>query len=483
MERNHTMIQFFEWHLPADQNHWNRLKEVAPELKEAGIDAVWIPPVTKASSPDDNGYSVYDVYDLGEFEQKESTATKYGTKEQLHEAIQACHDHGISVYVDIVMNHKAGADETETFQVIEVDADNRTNEISEPFDIEGWTKFTFNGRNNKYSDFQWNFTHFNGTDYDAKEDRSGIFKILGENKKWNEEVDQEFGNYDYLMYANIDYDHPDVKGEMISWGKWLAETLNCDGYRLDAIKHINYNFIKEFVSEVADEQGEDFYFIGEFWHPDLRTAADFLDHVEHGIDIFDVPLHYKLYEASQKGRDFDLQTVFDDTLVQIHPLDVVTFVDNHDSQPNESLESWIEDWFKELAYALILLRKDGYPCIFYGDFFGISGDNPMDAKKDMLTKLLSVRYHKAYGDQDDYFDHPNTIGWVRHGDPSIEGSGCAVILSNGDEGDKQMFVGKEHAGSTWIDMLEKRDDQVTIDENGYGCFTVNSQSVSVWIKQ
>lgn len=142
MERNHTMIQFFEWHLPADQNHWNRLKEVAPELKEAGIDAVWIPPVTKASSPDDNGYSVYDVYDLGEFEQKGSTATKYGTKEQLHEAIQACHDHGISVYVDIVMNHKAGADETETFQVIEVDADNRTNEISEPFDIEGWTKFT-----------------------------------------------------------------------------------------------------------------------------------------------------------------------------------------------------------------------------------------------------------------------------------------------------------------------------------------------------
>lgn len=27
-------------------------------------------------------------------------------------------------------------------------------------------------------------------------------------------------------------------------------------------------------------------------------------------------------------------------------------------------------WFKPLAYVLILLRRDGYPCIFYADYFG-----------------------------------------------------------------------------------------------------------------
>ena len=41
------------------------------------------------------------------------------------------------------MNHKAGADETEVFEVIEVDPFNRKDEISEPFEIEGFTKFTF----------------------------------------------------------------------------------------------------------------------------------------------------------------------------------------------------------------------------------------------------------------------------------------------------------------------------------------------------
>lgn len=62
---NQTLMQFFEWHLDADGQHWNRLKEKAGELKEAGIDSIWIPPVTKAASNEDNGYGVYDVYDLG----------------------------------------------------------------------------------------------------------------------------------------------------------------------------------------------------------------------------------------------------------------------------------------------------------------------------------------------------------------------------------------------------------------------------------
>ena len=33
----------------------------------------------------------------------------------------------------------------------------------------------------------------------------------------------------------------------------------------------------------------------------------------------------------------------------------VTFVDNHDSQPGQALESWVDEWFRPLAYALILL--------------------------------------------------------------------------------------------------------------------------------
>ena len=40
-------------------------------------------------------------------------------------------------YIDAVLNHKFGAEHTETFKVVEVDANDRTREISQgPFDIE-----------------------------------------------------------------------------------------------------------------------------------------------------------------------------------------------------------------------------------------------------------------------------------------------------------------------------------------------------------
>jgi alpha-amylase len=78
---NGTMMQYFEWELPADKKLWVNLKADAAKLKTAGITAVWLPPAYKgANGAEDVGYSVYDLYDLGEFNQKGSVATKYGTK-------------------------------------------------------------------------------------------------------------------------------------------------------------------------------------------------------------------------------------------------------------------------------------------------------------------------------------------------------------------------------------------------------------------
>jgi alpha-amylase len=481
MERNHTMMQFFEWHVESDGNHWNRLKGLAPYLKKKGIDSIWIPPVTKGQSAEDTGYGVYDLYDLGEFDQKGTVRTKYGTKQELQDAIETCHEHGLTVYVDLVMNHKAGADEKEVFQVVEVEAENRLNEISEPFDIEGWTKFTFPGRGDQHSAFKWNFEHFNGTDFDAKEGRSGIFRIVGDNKNWNSNVDDAFGNYDYLMFANLDYNHQEVKDEMIKWGKWLANTLQCNGFRLDAIKHIDHEFVRDFVAQIKAERGDDFCVVGEFWNSDPGACQEFLEKVDYNLALFDVSLHYQLYTASQTGSDFDMRTIFDHSLVSTHPLHAVTFVDNHDSQPNEALESWIGDWFKQSAYSLILLRQGGYPCVFYGDYFHIGGEEGViEGKKEAIDPLLYARYHKAYGDQEDYLDDPHIIGWVRRGVEEIGRSGCAVVISNKDEGEIRMFVGENRGGELWVDLTNTRGDHITIEADGFATFPVNGGHVSVW---
>lgn len=179
---NGVMMQYFEWNMPNDGDLWNQLKRDASHLHAIGITAVWIPPAYKALKQDDEGYGTYDLYDLGEFDQKETIRTKYGTKQQLQEMIDELHKNQVGVYLDAVMNHKAGADYTEKFMAREVNPDQRTEQLGEPYEIEGWTGFNFPGRGNKYSDFKWHWYHFSGIDCDVATGKKGIFQIVGEGK-------------------------------------------------------------------------------------------------------------------------------------------------------------------------------------------------------------------------------------------------------------------------------------------------------------
>lgn len=115
------MFQGFEWYVPADHAHWRRLQHILPSLQALGVTSMWIPPACKASWHTGNGYDVYDLYDLGEFEQKGSRATKWGSKEELQALVGDARRRGIRVLFDAVLNHKAAADHSETVLAKKVD--------------------------------------------------------------------------------------------------------------------------------------------------------------------------------------------------------------------------------------------------------------------------------------------------------------------------------------------------------------------------
>ena len=116
--------------------------------------------------------------------------------------------------------------------------------------------------------------------------------------------------------------------------------------------------------------------VGEFWKDSVDSLVAYLEALGTQFSCFDSPLQAKFKEAGEAKGNFDLRTIFDNTLVQRRPLDAVTLVDNHDTQVGQSLERWVSSGFKPLAYALILMRVDGYPCVFYGDLYGCGGDEP-----------------------------------------------------------------------------------------------------------
>lgn len=118
---NPTMLQGFEWYCPADFKHWQRLEKALPVHAALGITSMWIPPACKAGWYTGNGYDIYDLYDLGEFDQKGARHTKWGTKEELAAFAHSAQRFGIRVLFDAILNHRAAADRSETLMATEMD--------------------------------------------------------------------------------------------------------------------------------------------------------------------------------------------------------------------------------------------------------------------------------------------------------------------------------------------------------------------------
>ncbi|EAA33974.3 glycoside hydrolase family 13 protein [Neurospora crassa] len=491
--QNATLLQAFEWYTPPDHAHFLRLSSQIPQLSQHGISSLWIPPSCRATSPQSNGYDIYDLYDLGEFDQKGSVATKWGTKAQLLELARKGKEYGVGLYWDAVLNHRFGADHRERCKAVEVDANDRRVRVSGEYEIDAWVGFDFPGRGDQESTMKYHWYHFSGVDFNADDPgKAGtIYQILGEQSqgwaKSPEDVDGEKGNYDYLMGCDVDYSHPEVVDDVLNWGRWLAKEVSIKGIRFDAVKHFSESFLKKFVKMLDGEFGEGWFLVGEFWKDSLQSMTDYLDRMDHKFSLFDAPLVYNFGEIST-SVSADLRKVFDDTLVQKAPVCAVTLVQNHDTQPLQALHVPITPWFLPLGYALILIREAGYPCIFYGDLYGLctpTSDNPSPTRPTsgpvtIIPKLLLARKLYAYGPQTDYFDYPTCIGWVRHGTWDKKDK-CAVVMSNAGEGWKWMFVGVECAGQQWTDVLEWRKEVVTIGENGWAEFRCGGCSVSVWV--
>jgi alpha-amylase len=265
--------------------------------------------------------------------------------------------------------------------------------------------------------------------------------------------------------------------------------VRCDGFRLDAAKHIPVWFFRDWIGHVREAVDRELFVVAEYWHPDMDLLARYLDLVDQQLMLFDVALHHRFFDASKAGADFDLRTIFDGTLVAAIPDHAVTLVGNHDTQPLQAMEASVEPWFKPLAYALILLRENGVPCVFYPDLYGAhysdTGDDGESHNVEMpvidcLPRLIDARKRFANGPQTDLFDDPHCIAFIRHG--TSDAPGCVTILSNGAEAWKQVDLGPDHAGAGFRDYLGHCEEEIFTDDAGNLDLRVNGGSVSLWVR-
>jgi len=476
MTDNGLMMQYFEASLRSDCGLWRSIKKEASKLAAEGVTSLWLPPAYKgAAGVEDMGYDVYDLYDLGEFKQKGTMKTKYGTKKDYLEAIETLHALGINVYADVVLGRRSGADDIEIISAEEFNELNHYQMIGDKKRVGAVTKFSFPGRKGKYSDFKWDWKCFRGINWDQKQ-------VLETVKDLPEDKLKKLKACDYIMDADIDFENHEVFEELVHWALWYLETTGVDGFRLDGAKDIPAMFSRDFMYRIRENCDRELFTVGDYWNGDVNVLERYLEDIKSEASLFDVPLHYNFYHCSQAHGDYDLRGLFDGTLMRANPIKAVTFVDSHSTQPGQPMESFVEEWFKPHAYASILLRNEGYPCVFYGDYNGIQSDK-IKPHKTMLNKLMKLRKTKAYGIQHDYLDDPNCIGWTREGDGEHPDSGLAVIMSDGAGGTKRMYIGRQFAGAHFSDVMGNAKYNIKIDDEGCGNFYVNRDSVAVWVRR
>ncbi len=110
-QNNQNYLQWFE-------TEWDDIERRVPDFFLAGYDAVWIPPVSKASfhSP---GYDPFDRFDLGQpplltFSPSRKRTT-YGTEATFKAMVDELHQAGAEIYIDAIFNHNGGRTESDAF--------------------------------------------------------------------------------------------------------------------------------------------------------------------------------------------------------------------------------------------------------------------------------------------------------------------------------------------------------------------------------
>ncbi len=389
------MMQAFYWDCPKEEGKefewWNFVAERVERLGKAGINALWLPPVNKGASNTSMGYDPYDYFDLGDYDQKGGTKTWYGNKAELKKLVDFAHECGVGLYADMVINHNSGADEEE----------------KNPLDGETrWTKFT-----PKSGKFPRDWDCFHPSRFERT-------MVEGEN----------FAGFPHLCHRN-----PLVYAAMFDYAKMLIEEMGFDGFRFDFVKGYGSWMISLLSKYRYEKDGSlDFmpYVVAELWSggDDIESWLEKANSMTDGqIAAFDFPLRYKL-KALCDHPGFDLRELTQGgTVVMARPAHAATFVDNHDMGGDTIVND------KLLAYSFILVHE-GYPCIFWYDYYNNQLDRPNCPNG--LNALIQVHHKYAGGDSqilhaDKDLYVMQRIGWK---DDKVEQSGLVYVLNNlGDQ--------------------------------------------------
>ncbi|MCF7824180.1 MAG: hypothetical protein K9N35_08425 [Candidatus Marinimicrobia bacterium] len=304
-------------------------------LKTLGVTMIWISPFIDNSDTDYVGWWSYHGYHPIDFYKVDE---HYGSLKDLKILVDSAHRLGLKVIFDMPFNQTA--------------ADHP------------WI-----GDESKKNWYHWDE---NGEPYEITD--------------WFDQEQIERGELHGL--PDLAQENPEVSDYLFEVSKYWIDETHCDGFRLDAVKHIPLSFWEDFNKRIKDYAGADFLLLGEVFWGDAQRIKPYLG---AGFDIlFDLPGYYAIRNTFNKGgsiKDFsDFYQAGSDALGAV-PL--ATIIDNHDvARFNVGLAE--NAWAKQLLALGWIMTTPGLPVIYAGTELGMSGYPPISPSgepQDFLNRL------------------------------------------------------------------------------------------------
>jgi alpha-amylase len=417
-DRKKVLLQGFWWDFKNNnypQGWGNYLVDLAPRLREMGIDAVWVPVNQKNSNPNSVGYIPFDHYDLGDKFQKNHLKTPFGDKDEYLRMVGILHANGIDVIQDVVLNHcgDAGSASGQGGR----DPANGSIGTAGGFKNFRYSSFSTPGLNESQNDYwtrigRWhkNYQNFNNCTANCN-DINGTF--WGPDINYNANAIGRSSNIPTTGEVEISgttrpYHNPAqtndfMRNEARRWMVWLKKQTGIDGFRLDAIKHFPVEMQEDFIYNVQNEAGfangtDQMFTVGE-WVGSKPELDAYVRNMQRRAGTFDFGLRGFSDTPGLNAMVYGLGNYNMSNLPgtqQDERYRTVPFVNNHDTfrptQPNAGSPSLLPNgnypagrWNSSqelapnidpreprhaIAYA-IACAVDGSPQIFFEDLFDI----------------------------------------------------------------------------------------------------------------
>ncbi|KAH9294391.1 hypothetical protein KI387_040404 [Taxus chinensis] len=318
-----VLFQGFNWESSKSASWYNVLKSSAKDVADAGVTDVWFPPPSQSVAP--QGYLPGKLYDLD--------SSKYGSLEQLKQAVEAFRQNGVRCVADIVINHRTGSKQ----------------------------------------DDKGNWCIFEGGTNDDRLDW-GAWAIPPNDKPYQScgSGNADTGD-DYEAAPDLDHANPRVQKELSDWMNWLKSDIGFDGWRFDFAKGYAGNLLGQYVRNTSPA-----FAVGEVWDglsfgngqedAHRQRLVDWVHSTGDRSAAFDFTTKGILQQAVKNNELWRLRDSNGKPsgLIGILPEKAVTFIDNHDTGSTQKLWPFPSDKLLQ-GYAYILTHP-GIPTIFYDHF-------------------------------------------------------------------------------------------------------------------